>query len=392
MSAIGIIAEFNPLHNGHKYILDRATESGKTVICVISGNFVQRGETALVSKDVRTRMALKCGADIVVELPILWSMSTAQNFALGAVWQLYHSGCDEIIFGSECGDIKRLEKLADLLLCDEFAAVVTEEIKKGVTFAVARQKAIKELGGEDKLLENPNDNLGIEYIIAAKKLNLDIKFSCVKRQGVGHDKGVFEGFASASYLREEIKKGNIDSLSEYMPDSCFKILKNADISDMALLERAILSSLRLTKKDEFKNLPDLSEGLDNALFASARQADSYGELCDLLKSKRYTLARVRRLILSAYLKHDNQFFMATPPYVRVLGFNHFGERHLKNLKSIIPVVMRVSEVLILDSDARKVFDAECQATDIFALSLENPQRCGGEYTFKLIKDDKDDKN
>ncbi len=391
MSAIGIIAEFNPLHNGHKYILDRATESGKTVICVISGNFVQRGETAIVSKEVRTRMALKCGADIVIELPILWSMSTAQNFALGSVWQLYSSGCDEIIFGSECGDIKRLEAITDILLSDEFSAQVSEEVKRGVTFAAARQKAIKNLGGEHTLLENPNDNLGIEYMVAARKLNLDIKFSCVKRQGAGHDEGAKNGFASASFIREKIKSGEGEALGGYMPKECLDLLRKADISDMSLLERAILSSLRLTNKEDLKNLPDLSEGLDNALFASARQADSYEELCDLLKSKRYTLARIRRLILSAYLRLDNEFFMTAPPYVRILGFNRFGERYLKDFKAVSPMVLRVSEILNLDKASQKVFETECRATDIFALSLENPQECGGEYTFKLVKENSYDK-
>ena len=390
MSAIGIIAEFNPLHNGHKYILDRATESSKTVICAISGNFVQRGETAIVSKEIRARMALSCGADIVVELPVLWSMSTAQNFALGGVWQLYNCGCDEIIFGSECGDIKKLYALADILLSEDFNTLVSEEIKKGITFAAARENAVKSLGGDIALLKNPNDNLGIEYIAATKKLNLNIKFSCVKRQGAGHDKGVSDGFASASFIREKIKENGWEELTEYMPAECIDLLKNANLSDMKLLERAILSSLRLTSKEDFRNLPDLSEGLDNALFASARQADSYEELCDLLKSKRYTLARVRRLILSAYLRLDDEFFMKTPPYVRILGFNKFGERHLKEFKSALPVIKRVAEISTLGKEAIKVLETESRATDIFALSLENPQTCGAEYTFKLIKDVKND--
>ena len=390
MSAIGIIAEFNPLHNGHKYIIDRATESGKTVICAISGNFVQRGETAIVSKEVRARMALSCGADIVVELPVLWSMSTAQNFALGGVWQLYNCGCDEIIFGSECGDIKKLYAISDILLSEDFDSLVSEEIKKGITFAVARESAVKNLGGDIALLKNANDNLGIEYIVAARKLNLDIKFSCVKRQGAGHDQGAIDNFASASFIREKIKNGECDELEEYMPDECIELLKNANLSDMKLLERAILSSLRLTSKQDFRNLPDLSEGLDNALFASARQADSYDELCDLLKSKRYTLARVRRLILSAYLRLDDEFFMKAPPYVRILGFNKFGERHLKEFKSTLPLIKRVAEISTLGKDAIKILETESRATDIFSLSLENPQTCGAEYTFKLIKDVKND--
>ena len=146
MAIIGIIAEFNPLHSGHKMLIDKAKEGGNTVVCAISGNFVQRGDISVVSKQKRAEMALKCGADIVAEIPVLWSMSTAQNFALAGVWQLYNLNCEEIIFGSECGDIEALTRAADILLSDKFSAIVSEKIKSGVTFAAAREDAAKELG------------------------------------------------------------------------------------------------------------------------------------------------------------------------------------------------------------------------------------------------------
>ena len=176
MSAVGIIAEFNPLHTGHKRIIDYAHTLGDTVACVISGNFVQRGDVAIVSKQQRAKFALLCGADIVAEMPVLWSMSTAQNFALCGVWQLYNLGCDKIVFGSECGDIDALKNAADILTSDGFFDLAAQKAKSGVTFAVAREQAAIDLGIDFTLLRNPNDNLGIEYITAAKKLNLPIEF------------------------------------------------------------------------------------------------------------------------------------------------------------------------------------------------------------------------
>ncbi|MBQ8267446.1 MAG: nucleotidyltransferase family protein [Clostridia bacterium] len=139
MSAVGIIAEFNPLHTGHKRLIDYAHTLGETVICVISGNFVQRGDVAIISKQQRAKFALLSGVDIVAEMPVLWSMSTTQNFALAGVWQLYNLGCDKIVFGSECGDIDALKSAADALCSDGFFERAVEKAKSGVTFAVARE-------------------------------------------------------------------------------------------------------------------------------------------------------------------------------------------------------------------------------------------------------------
>ena len=214
MSAVGIIAEFNPLHTGHKHVIDYAHTLGDTVVCVVSGNFVQRGDIAVLSKQQRAKFALLCGVDIVAELPVLWSMSTAQNFALGSVWQLYNLGCTKIVFGSESGDVDTLIKAAEVIASDDFFAKVTEKSKSGITFAVAREQAASEMGVDCKLLRGANNNLGIEYILAAKKLNLPIEFHTIKRQGAGHDsKEIDDGFVSASYIRDELYNGNIGYLN-----------------------------------------------------------------------------------------------------------------------------------------------------------------------------------
>lgn len=386
MSAVGIIAEFNPLHTGHKRIITHAKALGDTVICIISGNFVQRGDAAIISKYQRAKFALLCGADIVAEMPVLWSMSTSQNFALAGVWQLYNLGCDKIVFGSECGDIEALKNTADVLAGDSFFTLAAEKAKSGITFASARELAASELGVDSSLLQNPNDNLGIEYILAAKKLNLPIEFHCIKRIGARHDSGeVSDGYVSSSFIRKELISGNIGFCERFMPREIRGIIQPENIADINRLENAILCSLRTKTADDFKCLPDISEGLENKIYFSARVATGLEELYNMIKSKRYTLARIRRLVLAAFLGFDNEFFMKTPPYVRVLGFSKCGETHLKNLVALIPVITRAAQIKQLDNDAKKVFDTECRATDIYALSLKKPLECGGEQRMKLLK-------
>lgn len=386
MGCTGIIAEFNPLHLGHKYIIDHAKRSGDTVICAISGNFVQRGDISILSKFQRAKFALMCGADIVAELPVLWSMSTAQNFALGGVWQLYNLGCDKILFGSECGDIEALKGAAEILCSDEFACLVTEKSKDGVTFAVAREQAAMELGVDFKLLRNANDNLGIEYIIAAKKLGLPLDFECVLRQGAAHDSDeISGGYVSASFIRQRMLEGNIGYCERFMPPQIRGIIKENDIADIKRLETAILCSLRTKTTEQLGALPDLSEGIENKLHLSARVATSLDELYNMIKTKRYTMARVRRLTLSAFLNLDGEFFMCTPPYVRLLGFSKAGEAHLKKLTSLIPVITKASQIKLLEPLAQKVFETECRATDIYALAFKKPAECGGEFKARLLK-------
>ena len=386
MSTIGIIAEFNPLHSGHKYIIDCAKKDGNTVICALSGNFVQRGDVAILSKEERAKSALICGADIVAELPVLWSMSTAQNFALGGVWQLYNLGCDTIMFGSECGDIDALKNAADVLLGDAFSELVSEKAKNGVTFATAREQAAMELGIDFKLLRNANDNLGIEYIIAARKLGLDLDFRCVIRQGAAHDSDeIVGGYVSASFIRENLLKGNIGYTERFMPPALRGKLNECDIADIKRLERAILCALRTKSAEDFKNLPDLSEGLENKLHFSLRVAGSLNELYNMIKTKRYTLARVRRLVLSAFLGLDNELFMKTPPYVRLLGFSKTGEEHLGSIKDDLPIITRAAQIKELDAVSQKVFDTESRATDIYALAFHAPHECGMEFKRKLLK-------
>ncbi len=384
LSAIGVIAEFNPLHTGHKYLLTEARRRG-TVIAAISGNFVQRGDIAIFDKRKRAAAALACGADIVLEIPVSYAMSTAQNFALGGVSVLSAFGCESLIFGSECGDTEKLENAADVLSAVEYKERLKKYLDLGLTFAAAREKAA---GLGENLLAGANNNLAIEYISAARAINADMKFLTVPRLGAAHDSGTAEnGYAAASLLREKMRAGDLDFCKKYIPPEAYKFFTPEYAADIKRLDRAILAVLRQKKPEDLKKLPDISEGIENKLFSAIRLASSTEELYNTVKVKRYTHARIRRLALSAFLGLDNEFFMKPPPYVRVLGFNKNGEEHLKQAaeRSPIPVITRVSDIERLSCGAKRLFAAECRATDMFSLALPVPQPCGAEYTAKIIK-------
>ena len=379
----GIIAEFNPLHTGHKYLINEAKRYG-SVVCVLSGNFVQRGDTAIIDKRKRALAALRCGVDLVLELPVIWSMSTAQNFALGSVAALKAAGCDTLIFGSESGDVKKLLETAEILLSDEFSKKIAKKLKSGQSFAKLRQAVAEELGAEKGILDGANNNLAIEYIIAAKKLDFCCEFKTVKRLGAKHDSLLEDSFVSASFLREKLKSGDFKTAEKYIPPEQFSLINKDDISDIASLDKAILSKLRTLSLEELKKLPDLSEGIENKLFFAISVAENLASLYNEAKTKRYTEARIRRLVLSAFLGIDSEFFMKAPPYIRVLGFSKRAGGLLKN-GGDIPIVSTIAQIKALDEASQKVFETECRASDLYGLSVPKVIPSGQEYKAKIIK-------
>ena len=386
MGIAGIVAEFNPLHNGHEHLIQTAKKDHNTVVCVISGNFVQRGDTAIIPKFERAKSALEAGADMVLELPVPWSMSTAANFALGAVSQLSALNIDTLYFGSECGDSRLLEEISEILISNEFNQKVRDRLSTSKTFADIRQTVLREMiSDKANVLSSPNDTLATEYIIAAKKLGLFLNFVAVKRLGVGHDKKyIQDGFTSSTYIRTKILENDIDFLKEYMPKSSYEIVKKSPISDINRLDLAIISRLKLIEKDDFSSLPDISEGIDNLIYSKVRDEFSYNSLLNAIKSKRYTLARIRRIILSAFLGIDNSFFLKEPPYARILGFSKEGAKIIpKNTKK--PLISRVSDVNVLDEYSKKVFSLENKANEVYALSLDNPNKYINDFSSKIIK-------
>ena len=387
LSCVGVIAEFNPLHSGHRYLLNAAAKHG-TVVCALSGNFVQRGDTALLEKRIRAKAALQNGADLVLELPVCWSMSTAQNFALGGISLLDYIGCDTVMFGSECGNVDKLYKTADILASDRFGKELSAFTEQGMTFAAAREAAARLCGVPDGILNCPNNTLGVEYIAAAKRIGAAMEFKTVRRAGAAHDSDETENeHLSASVLRERLIHGDFEFASRFIPKNVMSFFGPEDLSDIHRLDRAVPAVLRTKSESELQALPDLSEGIENKLFSAIRLATDLDGLYNMIKTKRYTLARIRRLVLSAFIGIDNSCFMKKPPYLRVLGFTPAGEALLKERSQNcpVPIIARAADIKRLDTSAFKVFETEGRATDLYALSLKKPLECGLEYTSKIIK-------
>ena len=386
LAIAGIVAEFNPFHNGHKYIIDCAKRDGHKVFTVISSNFVQRGETAIISKFDRAKQALLGGADLVCELPCPWSMSTAQNFAFGAVSQLVTLGVEILYFGSESGDTERLVKAAEIIDSAEFQSCIKERINAPVTYAALRQEILSEFDPSlSDILSGPNDTLAVEYISAAKKLCSKLEFKAVKRVGVGHNDTDASGeYANASSIREKIIARDFNYISKYMPYKSAEIFLQTDISYMENIEIAVLSRLRTITAEELNRVPDVKEGIENLIISAAREATSLEELYTLIKSKRYTHARIRRIIMSAFIGIDNSFFKTEPPYVRVLGFRRDAITLAPNYPRK-PIVTKVSQIDSLDEYSQKVFKTECRATDLFSLSFKKAKKSGADMTTPMIK-------
>ena len=260
-------------------------------------------------------------------------------------------------------------------------------MENGITFAAAREKAAKECGLKTDILNKPNNNLAVEYINAIKSINSKMQYKTVSRKGAAHDSKDIEAFVSASLLREKLISGDYEFCEKYMSDTNLGLLKSENIANIKNIENMILGILRTKSIYKLKKLPDISEGVENKLFSAIKTATSLEELYSLIKVKRYTLSRIRRLVVSAALGMDNSFFMQAPPYIRVLGFNKTGEEILKQSKekSKIPLILRAKEIEELDESSKKLFDLECRSTDLYMLSLNKPRECGFEYKAKLIK-------
>jgi predicted nucleotidyltransferase len=223
---------------------------------------------------------------------------------------------------------------------------------------------------------------------AAENTGSNFQFQTLKRQGASHDSSeVSGGYASASLLRERLLSGDRDFCKDYIPEKAFSLFTPQNTADIRRIENAVLALLRTRTLKELGQLPDISEGLENKLFSAIRVASSLNDLYNMVKVKRYTLARIRRLVLSAFIGLDSTFFMKPPPYVRVLGFNEQGMKLIKENACIsdIPIVTRISEIKNLTPTALKLFETECRATDLFSLALPKPAPCGLEYTAKIIK-------
>ena len=408
MTGIGktaaVICELNPLHKGHEALFRKVKEHAERLVCILSGNFVQRGEPAILDKWARCRLALEAGADLVIELPLPWACAGAERFAAGGVRLAAALGVDYLAFGSEFPDSAQILRIAEALLSEEFAEEISGEnsavSQSGEPFARRRETALVSLLGQEVLpfLRSPNAILGIEYQKAllrekvAGEQNSSGFCSPVPlvfpRIGAGHDSTAKDGeFCSAGELRELLRAGK--SVEKLVPDCTLSLLqKETELgrcpADISLLERAILCKLRSMETEDFAALPDISEGLEHRLFAAARQAGSLEEFYALVKSKRYSHARIRRLAMAAFLGMTNDL-PAFPPYLRILGMTGAGEKFLRSASPSLPFMARTADFQRLGGDALRLFQLEAAADDLYALAAPTPPPCGRDHTEKLVR-------
>lgn len=391
MAVAGIVTEYNPFHLGHKYQLmetKSALKDDVALVCVMSGNFVQRGECAILDKWSRARCALAGGADLVLELPTPWATASAERFAQGAVEILAATGVvDTLSFGSEDGALDDLRAAARCLESEEYRTALKAELDKGVSFASARERAARALIGKAAdCLRTPNNNLAVEYI---KALPPRMKAITVKRVGAAHDATAEDGYASASAVRALLLSGEMAEAGRYLPTGTIEELKRTVEEGRApasLLhcERAILARLRTMSEADFAALPDsgAAEGLPVRLVSAARSALTLEEFCDSAKTKRYAYARLRRLALWAFLGLAADDRLPRVPYVRVLGMNGRGKELLSAMKKTctLPIITKPAHARKLDGPACALFEAEARCTDLYALCTPVPRPCGLEWT------------
>ena len=404
---LGIIAEYNPFHNGHLYHLEtskKLTDADYTV-AIISGNFTQRGSTSIVDKWSKTKMALENGIDLVIELPVLYSISSAENFADGAIKILNSLGIvDYLSFGAETSDISILNNIANILCSEheEYKNLLSIELEKGLSFPKARENAlldyikntddnvpenrIIDFEKYSKVLSSPNNILGIEYLKALKKYKSSIKPVCISRFKSEYNSSSFsENIASATAIRELIKNKNFDTIKNVIPLESYSILMDCINSgcvapDLNCFEKEIIFTLRKMSIEEIFNLPDVSEGLEFSIKKAVNSCNNINNFLDIVKSKRYTITRLQRILLYALLgisKEDMQLSKKVEkPYVRVLGFNDNGKKLVSEIATKNPELKLITSVKkFVDSNFNKnlqiIFDKDVWATDVYSLAFEN---------------------
>lgn len=382
MKTGAIISEFNPFHNGHKFLIKECENHGIThKVAIMSGSFVQRGDLALFSKFERTKTALNNGIDLVVELPVSYALSTAQNFAFGGVEIAHSLNVNTLAFGSECGNIDLIKFTANSLLSENFNSSVKQYLNKGLTFAKARQLAFENTFDKNNSLNFPNDILATEYVMQIIKNGYNILPLAIKRKSVEHDSNITcENYASASFIRAKIENGNFTKIKPFIPTEEYEHYLNLPTANIKHLENAILIKLKSSTADYLKTVPDINEGLENKIITAANNSVTLEQLYGNIKSKRYTLTRIKRAVLSAFLGIDKQYFKAPVPYIRVLGFNKKGLEIIKNANADIPIVLRSAEL-----KTNPLFKKEMFATDCFNLCLEKPKAANQDLTEGVIK-------
>ena len=329
---VGIVCEYNPFHRGHRkqMVMIREEFGPETgIICAMSGNYVQRGHPAVFDKTIRAEAAIRCGADLVVELPVTTSLSSAEGFAAGGVAVLSRL-CDGLCFGAETADLRQLLGTAEALLSEDFPKLLRRELDTGRSFPAARQAALEKMGLPGAILESPNNILAVEYCKAILRQSSPMQPLPIFREGSYHAKEADFENPSATSLRIRLQNGL--EISEYLPEPAGRVFAGAPIHTLEAGQRAVLSRLRTMEDAEFEALPFGSEGLWRKLMRESRTQATLEAIAAAVKSKRYTRSRIDRMILCAFLGITAPMLEAEIPYVRVLAFNDRGREILSGTK------------------------------------------------------------
>ena len=408
-NVLGIIAEYNPFHNGHLHHLIESKRITKSDYCIaiISGNFTQRGDIAIIDKWSRTQMAIENGIDLVLELPTIYAISSAENFASGAIKILDSLGIvDFLSFGSECNDISILSEVTNVLTNEpsEYKSLLSHELSRGISFPKARERALmmylNDIRRFNNVLSSPNNILGIEYLKALNKQNSKIQPITIKREGAAYNDDtipVDSRFASASSIRTLCYSHNIEFLQKFLPENSYNILENSlenghIIKNISEFEKTIIYTLRKMSLAEIADLPDVSEGLEFSIKSAANQCNCISEFLSIINTKRYTQTRLKRILLYALLgitKKDMQISKSIKPYARVLGFNEKGRELISKISKINRKLTIISSVKkFMDTNSNKnlrfMLEKDIWATNVYTLGYEYDSISNLDYTHKLV--------
>ncbi len=402
-NVLGIVAEYNPFHNGHLYHIENAKSKTNCdyVVAIISGNFTQRGDTSIVNKWEKAKMALNNGVDLVIELPTIYSISSAENFAYGAIKILNELGIvNYISFGMEQDDLTILDNIANVLYDEpkDYQDLLKKELKNGVTYAKGIENALCNFLKDDNyknILNGSNNILAIEYLKSLKRMKSKIIPIGVKREKVFYNsRKIADEYASATGIRYLLEQRQIKEVSKLVPNSSFNILidniKNGQYNiNIFKFSKEIMYKLRSMSIKDISNLPEVSEGLEYLIKESSEKTNSLIEVINNIKSKRYTQTRIQRILLYALLginKLDMEMSKKIKPYVRILGFNDNGKKLLSEISDKAKVITSVKDFEKNNKNIRfkRMLDIDKYATDIYTLGYSNNSISNLDYTNGLI--------
>lgn len=414
MAILGIVAEYNPFHNGHLYLITEAKrmDSSCPIVCVMSGNFLQRGEPALCNKWSRAEMALKSGADLVIELPFCFSVRSAYYFAQGALKLLQRSGViTHLAFGAESDNLQVLNSITEILAAEPaaYSNLVKENLASGKSFPLARSRALQQYMGKrsadlQAILSGPNNILAIEYLRVIKEESLALAPILIKRKGSSYHDTKLSPFASATAIRNHLLTNHgLNALGDAMPQDSLKILER-EISlgrcpvSLDTLERAVLIKLRTISLQDLRSIYEISEGLESRFKEAAGCSGTLDQLLKSVKSKRYSLTRIKRTLMYILFTLTSEqisgFDQHGPMYLHILGFSAKGQKILQEIKnkSELPIFSRGKDMKKARDEnpgsvVRDMIDLEVQATDVYTLLYPEPteRQAGKDFTTSPVR-------